>query len=410
MIFTMLAFSTAGSLAGEAVISEDELTRVPVADRPHPDFDPLGIHWGAIYIYPSVKVGSFYESNVFADPDNERDDFGLVTSPNLRIRIERPLAAFEADLGADFYNYNEFDSENRVDAHAKLKFHNEFSRDLMLDATLEAARRHDVRGDSALPPDAAEPIPYNDLRAETTLTKTFNRFGVAFGGSVRNLTYENIETFDGAPLDQSFRNGAIYTGAVKPFYEFSPGYRAYARLQANARDYEGTGDLNRDSNGYDVRGGVEFGLTSLLFGSIEVGHLTQFYDNPEIDTVNGLSAGGKLTWLATPLLTISLTADRVVSETTTQGIEARLDTSAGVKVDYELLRNLIISSGAKYVNEDFVGADREDNVLKFSTGLDYYMNRKLKFGTRYDFIERDSSEKTFSFEDHVVTFHVTAQH
>ncbi len=398
------------NLTGNTAITEDDLTRMPVADRPHPDYDPIGIRWNSVYFYPSITEKTRYETNVFATDKNAKGDFSFVTSPNMLIRYDNPLASFQGDFGADFYNYSEFDSENRFDAHARMQIHNELSHDLVLDTTLEASRKHDERGDSALPPDAAHPIPYTDLRGETILTKTFNRFGVSLGGSVRNLTYEDVESFEGEKLDQSWRNGTILTGMVKPFYEFSPGYRLYAKAQVNNRDYEGTGDLNRDSHGYDVRGGLEFGLTSLLTGSVEVGHLDQTYKDKEIDPVSGLSAGGKLTWLVTPLMTISLTGDRVVSETTTPGVEARLDTSAGLQVDYELLRNLVISTGAKYKNENFEGTDREDNIFKLSTEIDYYLNRTFKLGARYDFIDRDSTESAFTYENHVVMFYVTAQH
>jgi hypothetical protein len=109
--------------------------------------------------------------------------------------------------------------------------------------------------------------------------------------STSNLTYEDVKSIGGGTLDQTWRNGTILTATVKPFYEFSPGYRVYSRSQANTRDYEGEGDRNRDSEGYDVRAGVDFALTPLVFGSVEAGYLSQSYEGQLIGPVDGMSGG-----------------------------------------------------------------------------------------------------------------------
>jgi hypothetical protein len=109
------------------------------------------------------------------------------------------------------------------------------------------------------------------LFAQTTLTKTFNRVGLSIDGTVRNLTYENVDSFSGEVLDQTWRDGTIFTASLKPFYELAPGYRAFVRARANTRDYAGTGELNRASEGYDLGAGAEFGITPLISGEFAIG-------------------------------------------------------------------------------------------------------------------------------------------
>lgn len=407
----VLTSSAALCLAQDpSTMSQDELTRVPVGQRPLPDFDPLGVRWNSVLLYPKVKTGVVFNSNIFATRQNPQHDFAFVVSPGVVVRSDNPRNAFEADIGADFYRYNKFSSQDRVDAHARLRTRKEISHDLLFETSFEAARRHDTPGEASAPRDAREPVPYYNLQGEAIVTKTFNRFGIGVGAGIRNLSYEDVESIAGGTLDQSWRNGTILTATVKPFYEFSPGYRVYSRLRANTRDYAGQGDQNRDSEGYDARAGVEFGLTPLIFGSVEAGYLSQFYKNHLIEPVDGVSGGAKLTWLATPLMTVSLLAERTVAETAQQDVDARLDTTVGLKFDYELLRNLIVSAGAQYANQDFKGASREDNLLKLSIGFDYLMNRMIEIGARYDFIDRSSTDPIYSYDSHVVMFNVTARH
>jgi hypothetical protein len=396
-------------LAAMPVRAGDDVSSTPVRQRSHPDYEPMGMRIDAFTYYPSATASLQYDSNVFADAEPV-SDWALVTAPQLRVVSERPDGLYELSVGAKNYVYHRFDEQNRTDAHARFKVRKEISSDIKWSGDVEVARRYEVQGDSFADEDAAEPIPYNDIRAETAVIKTFNRLGVTIGGKLRNLSYENVDAIGGGVLDQSYRDGTIITTTLKPFYEFSPGYRGYARIDLSRRDYEGQGLLNRDSEGYDARGGLDFRVTSLVFGSIEVGYLSYDYANPLIPTVDGLSASARVMWLMTPLMTLSMFADRSVAETAAAGQEGRLDFSAGAVLDYELMRNLILSFEGVYKNEDFVGTSRSDDVVRLSAKLDYLFSRSFNFGVQYNYIDRSSNIADVDYDKHMVILNVTAQH
>lgn len=390
--------------------SDDEIANQPVLQRRHTDYEPIGILANGWLFYPRITAGVTYDSNVFASPVDAADDWALVLTPELRAVAARGDATYQFDVGAKHYAYRTFDSEDRTDAHARFRLTKQIAGDVKWDAAFEAARRHELRGDSFALTDAAEPIPYHDLRAETAVTKTFNRFGVTVGGRIRNLSYEDVDAFGGGTLEQGFRDGMIYTTTFKPFYEFSPGYKAYARIDLSRRDYAGEGTENRDSQGYDARGGLDFRLTPVLFGSAELGYLAQEYDNPLIPQAEGVAAAARIMWLMTPLMTVSFFAERSVSEMASPEQEARLDFLAGAQVDYEILRNLILSVEAAFKNEEFSGTERSDDIVKITAKLDYLINRRLNMGIHYNYLDRASTNEIYDFSRHVVTLNVTAQH
>jgi len=402
-----------GMLASGAAFSTEysaESANLPVRQRQHPEADPTGLAYNGILFYPSVLAGMEFDSNIYASSQNAAEDMALVLAPELRIQSESEAAQHTFDLGASHRQYQSFDSENRTEAHARLTSARRLAMDVRLDTLFEAARKFEARGSSLTASDAAKPIAYRDLRAETTVTKIFNRLGVAVGGGVRALAFEDGETFSGTPLEQGFRDGTIITASVKPFYEISPGYRAYSLLKVNRRDYEGTGSLNRDSEGYDARAGLEFPLTSMVFGSIDLGYLLQNYSNPSIPNADGLSAKANLNWLMTPLMTVSLFGSRQVAELAAQDQEARIDLTVGARVDYELRRNLIATVEASYTDEDFTGSNRNDDILHVGTQIDYFMNAYCSFGIKYSYFERNSNDVEFSFDRHLVMLNVTAQY
>jgi hypothetical protein len=402
-----LAGAVALLLAPLPVMAGPDPANVPVGERRHTDFEPMGIRAGVFTIFPSATIGMQYDSNLFASVDPIAD-WALVTAAQILFQADRGDGKYELDVGARNYLYQKQDSENRTDAHARFRLTRQFTSDVRWDAAFSAARRHEDRDDSFSLSGAAEPTAYNDLQAETAVTKTFNRLGVTIGGRVRNLTYEDTPLRGGGTRDLSFRDGTIITTTVKPFYDFSPGYRAYARIDLSKRDYQGEGTLNRDAQGYDARGGVEFRLTSMLTGAAEAGYMAYGYDNPLIPNQEGPSAGARLMWLMTPLMTVTLFAERTVAEVAAPDQEGRLDFIAGAQVDYEILRNLILSLGGKYKNEDFSGTSRTDEIVKLSAKLDYLLSRRLNFGLSYDYTDRSSDNPLFDFDKHVVMFNVTA--
>ena len=397
------------SSALPACAGNEDIASLPVRARRHSDYEPAGVRVDAFMFYPSAVASVEYDSNVFAKV-NAISDWALVTAPELRVVFERSDGSYELDVGARNYVYKRFDSQDRTDAHARFRASREITNDFKWDGQVEIARKYEVQGDSFADTGAAQPVPYRDLQAETSVTKTFNRLGVTIGGRVRNLAYENVDAIAGGTLDQSFRDGTIVTTTLKPFYEFSPGYRAYARIDLSRRDYQGEGTLNRDSQGYDARGGLEFRVTSLVLGSLDVGYLSQDYSNRLIPTVDGLSASARVMWLMTPLMTVTMFADRSVAETAAPGQEGRLDATAGATLDYELLRNLILSFEGVYKNEEFVGTSRSDDVVRLSAKIDYLFSRGFNFGFQYNYIDRSSNAPDVDFEKHVITFNITAQH
>ncbi|MGH6769275.1 MAG: outer membrane beta-barrel protein [Xanthobacteraceae bacterium] len=391
-------------------ISEDRLTRIPVRERPRSDYDPIGYRVGPIFFYPQLLSGIRFDSNVFASSTSRHSDLAAVLAPRLTIKSYSPRFSFKGEFGARFYRFRRFHSEDRTDAYANFRARTEVTRDLRFDASFRAARLHEERSESTSPTSAATPVPYTDLRAQVAATKDFNRLSVTVGATARNLSYGNVRSFSGGLLDQSSRNGTILTAFAKPSYELSPEYRVYVLTRFNTRNYEGTGALEHDSKGYDLRGGLQFAPTPLILGSVEAGYLHQMFNNPLIPTVTGPVVAGKVKWLVTPLTTISFFADRSVSETAAPGQEARLDRTFGALVDHELMRNVILFAGAERINQDFRGTPRKDDLWKLSSGVDYFANRFARFGLHYNFIDRRSNIPTFSFDEHVVRVNVTAQY
>src|SRR5262249_41103884 len=107
------------NLAGPAL--SQELPRgESVYQRARPDYDPLGIHLGGFFAYPSLGIGEAYQSNIFAEQNNTKSDFITVLEPNIDINSNWGLHALDFSAGATASLFAEHTTENTVDGHVRL--------------------------------------------------------------------------------------------------------------------------------------------------------------------------------------------------------------------------------------------------------------------------------------------------
>jgi hypothetical protein len=117
------------------IIPDEQLTRMPVRERPRYGYEPIGYRVGPIFFYPQLLSGLRYDSNVFASPTNRQSDIAGVLAPKLTVSSYSPRFSFKSDFGARVYRFRTFHSEDRTDAYASFQARTEITRDLRVDAS-----------------------------------------------------------------------------------------------------------------------------------------------------------------------------------------------------------------------------------------------------------------------------------
>ena len=131
-------------------------------------------------------------------------------------------------------------------------------------------------------------------------------------------------------------------------------------------------------------------------GELYVGYRSQFYDDPTLDTIDGVQGGASIYWNVTTLTTITGRVESTIEDTTNRtddgGIPASgyFRTRYGFIVDHELLRNLLLQASLFGIQEDFVGIDRTDDILLATVGAKYLMNRYFDISIGYGYRDRSS--------------------
>jgi hypothetical protein len=389
------ALVLAGS-AGSAFAVDPETTdlRGSVAERPRPSYDAVGIRAGAFMILPQASVSEKYNDNIYATDTNETDDFITTLGASIAVNSGWSRHALNLNAGVSKDIYADNTGENRLDWNVGANGRLDATRDTRLSGGASYAQLHEDRGDPNSPAAAAEPTEYDLLSANAAFDQRFNRLTARVSGGYENYDYKDVAATGGGIIDQDDRDRVQYEEALRFGYDVSPDTNVYVQGTLNQRDYDlspPTVPTNRDSDGYAVAVGSDFRLSSLAQGGIFVGYQSQSYDNPAFSDVSGLSYGADVEWYTTPLTTVTFSAAATVEETTSVGASGYLSQTVGIRVDHELLRNVLLNGRVSYANDDYEGISRTDDIVRAGLGVDYLVNRNFTLGLGYDFTNKNSN-------------------
>lgn len=375
-----------------------------VRQRPRPEVDPLGVHLGGFYAYPSVRTSEIYDDNIFVTPTDKRGDFITEIAPELSVESNWNNHALNFDAGAAAGYYATHTGEDYVDYHFGTDGRLDLTRDDQLTAAFLYRHAHEDRSS----PDDVQgkrPTEYDLYHGEIGDQNRFGRFTLKLDSQLDRYKYFNDETDSGTSIDNSDRDRLATLHSVTLSYEIVPDYDAYVRASYNRQDYDSHQDNNgdnRNSQGVETVAGLAIDLGGVTRADIFAGYLAQFYQDSAFDTVSGPSFGGSLVWNPTGLTTVTATVARTLQETTTEGASGYFSTEALINIDHELLRNLLLNAFGGYSNNDYQGISRNDNIWTGGAGVEYLMNHYASIDLKYRYDSRDSSESSENYERNLI--------
>ncbi len=385
-VIVVLCLPASTAFSQQAAFDSDVVAST-VQNRERPEYDPVGGRIGTYFFYPTVESGLVFDDNILSRNTNKKSSLVQETKGRLFVRSDMPRHKLDFEFGVDNYVYFGHHNENHIDFYGGSIWRFDIDRSFNIAGTAYAARLHEARGSAEAPGTADEPVPYTKLDATFSLNKSFNRMIVALGSAVQNLDYNDVSAVGGGKVDQDNRDGTVYTAVGRASYEFSPGYRAFINIEGNRRNFKN----NRDSTGIEVRGGVAFEISRLVLGELSAGYLHQNYKTAGLTDVKSPAFRASILWNPTSLITVDLAAERRVSETTVVGASGRLDSIFSASLDYEVLRNVIVTPHASYQIGNYKGVSRNDKTLSAGVSGQYLINRYLAAKAFYEFTSRNSN-------------------
>lgn len=389
---------------------------VGAADRPRPEYKPIGLRSGTFFIYPAVSIASSYNDNLFATEDNTVSDFGVGIAPELKVESDWGRHSLAAFAYSDSTFYADTSSLDYTNWGARGEGRLDVSDRTSIEVGGGFDRLNQAPGNINTVSPTKHRIVYDVLSGEVGVRQTLNRLELLLQGQIRKYDFEDAQLRSGGDLDQDFRDRTAMEGLFQATYAFSPGYAAFIQANINQRNYAlspgdpdfiAGEDFDRDSYGYGLEAGLAFELTHLLYGHIGVGYINQSYQSPALADVSAPSVGADLLWNVTTLTSIRLNASRQVNDSTLPNSGARLRSEVSLGVDHELLRNLIVTLNGTYRNQEFTGINRSDNYYRGEGAVRFLLSPLVTFEAGYQYRTRTSDRNIQEYSRNVVEVSMT---
>ncbi len=396
------------ALSAGSALAQSSQANESVFERARPDYDAKGLPMGAFRVKPTLNVAESYNDNIFAAESNEQEDFITTVKPGISVESNWSSHSLTAYTNGAFGFYADNEDENYEDYGTGIDLRLDVLRETYLFAGANYARNHEERGDPNNAAASTEPTSYDLTSANVGVYRGLRRFSLSLDGNYENYAYENGRQSNGTLIQNGDRDRDVYKGTARLGYEILPDYEAFIRGTYNTKDYITAVDdngINRDSDGYEVEGGLSLDLGGKTRGEVSVGYIEQRFDDASISDIDDVTFGASVLWNPTGITSVRLNIDRTIEETTQANSGAFINTSYGVAVEHELMRNVLLGANASYAEHTYEGGslNRKDEWTRAGAEAKYLLNSYASLNLNYDYTDRDSSVTGQDYSSNVVT-------
>ncbi|MBU0724743.1 MAG: outer membrane beta-barrel protein [Alphaproteobacteria bacterium] len=369
-----------------------------------PSLQPKGIELNDFMFFPSVELDQIYTDNLFAEENNANSDWITIVRPAFKLQSRLPQHAVNLVGSLEAYRHWEYTRDDHENYSLAADGRYDLSVNSELNAQIGTRRYYEDRGSD------------DDVRGETPTEATahtlllggktrLNRF--LFGGTAQaaRLSFGDVNTSSGVPINNSDRDRWEYTGQVTGGYELVPGYSAQTAFSANSRIYDDEFDdfgLQRDSKGWRAEAGLGLDLGQVLRGDLLVGYMKQYYEDDSFADISGPSIRATLNWSPTRMTLIVPSLERSILETTILGASGIVRTAASLSMRHELQRNLIGYGYVSYYNDDFENISGKSNTFETRWRLMYALTDNFYTGLQASYRDKESDFPDGSFKEATV--------
>lgn len=362
---------------------------VAVTERAQPEYDPAPIRAGSFTISSSVLAAAEYNDNVFASANNTVEDTIIRIRPQVTASSNWSVHALSVGAVVDHREYTSEDAETATDYSLFANGRLDATRNISLTGNVSGGQSTEPRYE---PGSQGGPEPAQNRFVTADAGVSFRSDRLLLQGSVgtRDNNYQSI--YNERDVVETFVSGRVS-------YAISPDIAVFGDVRLTDYDYDRS-IINRNGSQTSYRIGANFELSAPFRGEFAIGQVTDERDAPGAADVESLSLDASVQWFPTQLTTVTFGAFAGITD---PGVIEALsaDTqSYSLRVDHELLRNLLLFGQFGFGNYKYNAApgftlfDRKDEFTDASVGAAYKLNRHAHIEVSYRMHSVDTSGVT----------------
>jgi hypothetical protein len=397
---------------------------------------PVGTPVAGGTLVTGITLGTFYDDNIFATNTNRLSDWAFFERPEFLWIKQGSNYAISTDGFIEGRQYARFSSEDQINGTLGGNFTVMPDNNTQVVGGARYIHGHLDRGASEtvittpagtqlLSTLFAHPVAYDEGLESITLNKRYGSWWTSVGAAGLEIQYQNptigsifgVNPFTGTIVNLNYADGGIGTAYARLGQVVMPLTSVFVEAAGNTRDWQVS---YFNSNGFRVDAGMLFeqGAGARLKGEFWIGAMTQNYSGATMSNITSWTYGVNLAAIVADNLTavvqgsreakeaalglallpsgqLGASAPSCTSDGTAAGILSAvcvsvIESTIGARLDYQILRNVVIGAGATYLQDQYQGVvafGRVDNTFSPLASIKYLVSPNVTLGFDYRFVE-----------------------
>lgn len=358
---------------------------VTVQSRARPDFEPLGIRIDTSTIRPQLGMSAGYDNNIFGG-SSHRGAWEIATQPSMLASVERSLGSAGLYLSANDVHFLGEPTQNRTDGSAFFGGTINLGTDKLTLGAGYLSQHEDRTALDALPSD--RPVAFTVENFRASYDAVFGRITATPSVEVNQFQFANTTIFS-QPVSEAARDRTRVQSGLTLRYGWMSGRDLLwvNRLVETRYDHPAAGQPSNNSNAWQSLFGVDYDDDTVwryrLLGGVEY---RQAAAASTASQTTGI-AEAEITWSPTGMTTLRASAFRGIEDAAQTGLSSYTYSTAQLRADHELLRNVVLTGAATVRQATFNQTGGQQLGLGFDAGASWLIDRNLRLSLTYDYTD-----------------------
>lgn len=372
-----------------------------VVDRTRDDFKPLGLRLpGGHLLMPSLGLMAIHDDNVFrSNGANRKGDLSYELTPSVVFLSQFPRHMLNFEAGGRFAWHQEQSQLDVIDGHGLVNWRVDIDSGNVVGGSVVSRIHHDDDYTAEGPANIAELVQVHENAAEIGYLHDAGRLALQVGADIRTSDYTDVLALDGALIDQDDRDNTIFGTYARLNYRASPGYTTFAAVRFDRQEFWQESSQGRNGNLYKIEMGVDAEFNPLFRWGLSGGYAFNDVDQGSVQDGSGYIVRGRVQWLPTERMTVTLDAAREIGQSTIADAGGSTRNKFQARIDYDVFHNVLLYGEGGYLRHDFFGTAGSEEFVHAGVGIEYFMNRNVSLSAGYEYRQRNNSNDSRDYED-----------
>jgi hypothetical protein len=355
-----------------------------------------------IAIVPMLSVGVAHDDNIFSQANEEKSSAIMTVAPSVNFLLDDGINQYNFDMEIKSGTYFSSSDDNFLDGSLGFNSHIEPSSKNRFDFELVANWVTEPRGTGiteGLNESITEPLSYTDqVIAATYEYGALSTAGrIAFDVKYYNKGYNNFESTTQFRDFDSIKLGATF------YYNTQASTDLFIEVNRDAIEYDHveTDSVSRSSDDYRALAGIKWEATALTTGNIKLGYQKKDFEADTRENFSGLSWEAGVQWQPLSYSTIAFDTSRAARDPNTVGNYLN-ETVYSLGWLHNWSEKLSSRVSASFINEDYSGVARTDDMTTYSASINYAFARWMDVSVFADLTSKDSTSENILFDKNII--------